>query len=1154
MQAGIALQFRQQFGEVEALLAQQKKVGEVATLQIGDRWLFYLISKPRYFHKPNPRDVERCLLSLRSVCESMGLKELCIPRIGCGLDGLSWRHTVRPMLCQAFEGSPVCVTVYTPGTTQQKTDPAEDLKGTLALMIRRNYPRGYRSEIEKRYGGLENFLWQIRSPKYKPGLLELRALAEFFYLRIPVHEREESYLVGCKTAPVTPAIHRREDVKGMALFCSCNSEPDDFGKLGHPTVVPLEDQRGSHCLPAVADGEPVLAVMGAPCSVTLVNKKYCSELSPLAATGVVVEKEPREFRDALGSYVAAIHIKGHRPIRQRVIVANMAEDLVVGQDIRAALKGYLQDAHASPTTQPERNQTGVLRVNAIQQKGGNLFTVSMDLQGNPSDVTVDTAASRSLVSRSLVPLEACRPCEYSLLAANDGELRLTGQCTLALSSGDRRWLHTFLVHEQQSPALRLLLGNDFHDRHQTNVDFKTKTFTIPGELGPTVLPRLEKGTPPGHLLALADAVGENFSGNRRVSVAKGCTIPPESDRWVPVTFHPWRPTEVMLFCGKDVKGAGRAWDLLLEPDDDHILVTNLSSEPLTIDEGAKLGFLLQNPPPHSNQSEAYVYSVAEDKWDGLVANLVQQEPLTPRGNDKKREFRMDDSLLPEERAELGRVLQKYADVFDWKGDPFRTTNVMEVRLPLKDPDKVIYQHNYALRPSQTTATRKVIKDMLEQGILERAPHSNYRIPFMIVEKGVDKETNEMKYRLVLSAKKLNEALAKINYGPPRIPDVLSQLKGQDLYSVIDLSSSFHQLAVDERDRHILTIQHEGQLYRYKKMPMGLSVSSQYLCYALTLALRDALFNTCLSYVDDTIVFSRGGMGAHAAAVEDVLSRFRRANFGVNGEKCTFGYKKVGFLGYIVDGEGYRPNPDKFRELEKLLDVKTPREAKRAYCYFSYYRSFIPNFHKIAHPVLEAGNADKETFRWGETEQQAVATLHRGLLKEVTLVHFDDRRHTIITVDGSPVYGAGAVMFQKCSRSRKYRPVSVLSKTFPRIQRSRAPYETELLALKYTLEHWRPELLALPAFEIRTDCASLKTLPAHDKVTSNQATVQRLLGEFSGKYKIIRPPRKWSVPTFIVEHRRIGRGTTCWTRKWTPGRCQTIPSGDRLRRTQSLKSR
>ncbi|KAJ1526556.1 hypothetical protein ONE63_008143 [Megalurothrips usitatus] len=378
---------------------------------------------------------------------------------------------------------------------------------------------------------------------------------------------------------------------------------------------------------------------------------------------------------------------------------------------------------------------------------------------------------------------------------------------------------------------------------------------------------------------------------------------------------------------------------------------------------------------------------------------------------------------------------------------------------------------------------------------------------MIVEKGVDKETNEMKYRLVLSAKKLNEALAKINYGPPRIPDVLIQLKGQDLYSVIELSSSFHQLAVDERDRHILTIQHEGQLYRYRKMPMGLSVSSQYLCYALTLALGDALFNTCLSYVDDTIVFSRGGMGAHAAAVEDVLSRFRRANFGVNGDKCTFGYKKVGFLGYIVDGEGYRPNPDKFRELEKLLDVKTPREAKRAYCYFSYYRSFIPNFHKIAHPVLQAGNADKETFRWGETEQQAVATLHRGLLKEVTLVHFDDRRPTIITVDGSPVYGAGAVMLQKCSCSRKYRPVSVFSKTFPRIQRSRAPYEPELLALKYTLEHWRPELLALPAFEIRTDCASLKTLPALDKVTSNQATFQRLLGEFSGKYKIIHKAAK-----------------------------------------------
>ena len=59
---------------------------------------------------------------------------------------------------------------------------------------------------------------------------------------------------------------------------------------------------------------------------------------------------------------------------------------------------------------------------------------------------------------------------------------------------------------------------------------------------------------------------------------------------------------------------------------------------------------------------------------------------------------------------------------------------------------------------------------------------------MLVEKGVDPVTKEIDYRLVLSAKKLNEAIAKINHSPPKIPHVLEKLRGKTYFSGIDFTN------------------------------------------------------------------------------------------------------------------------------------------------------------------------------------------------------------------------------------------------------------------------------------------------------------------------------------------------------------------------------
>ncbi|KAJ1518964.1 hypothetical protein ONE63_011418 [Megalurothrips usitatus] len=598
----------------------------------------------------------------------------------------------------------------------------------------------------------------------------------------------------------------------------------------------------------------------------------------------------------------------------------------------------------------------------------------------------------------------------------------------------------------------------------------------------------------------------------QVIARKESVVPKGKDARIKVSFSPRPPTTTSYFDPREaLDGKLVGWDMLVDLDDNSIWATNISDEDVVVSAGTKFGFLRNDIPVRAPKEGCHKELLDVFRRDRTTA-VEDHICVIQKDEPVEEEFDINPELSSEEREAIRHMLQRNSDVFVREDEPLRTTTIMKVRLPLKDPGRVIYQHNYSLSPVQDKAASAVIQKMLDEKVLELAPHSNYRIPFFLVEKGKDKN-GVMQYRLVLSAKKLNECLANINYAPPKIPHILAQLKGKNYFSTLDLSSSFHQLEIDERDRHILTIQHKGQLFRYRSLPQGLSISSQFLCFALTLALGKTLFNVAVNYVDDTIVYSQGPIKNHIEDLEQVLNQFREANFGINKRKCKFGFPRISFLGYITSGEEYRPDPRKFRELEKLLAAKNKAQARAIFCYYSHYRTFIKDFHKISKPILDASDPATK-FVWGPEQTNAVRTLHKMLIQNVALMHFDADRETVVTVDGSPVYGCGALLLQKCPKMKKFCPVSIYSKQFPKSQRRTTAHDAELLALYYALQKFRMELHAVKMFEIHSDCNGLEYLDSLPHPSSRQARVMLYLTQFHGKYKIkYKPGKEQACPDF-----------------------------------------
>ena len=87
------------------------QVGGCAYLSVENRYIFYLVTKQRYFHKPTMKTLEASLISMRDLCIKNNVDQLAMPRIGCGLDKLQWLQ-VSELIQRVFKQVDIEITIY----------------------------------------------------------------------------------------------------------------------------------------------------------------------------------------------------------------------------------------------------------------------------------------------------------------------------------------------------------------------------------------------------------------------------------------------------------------------------------------------------------------------------------------------------------------------------------------------------------------------------------------------------------------------------------------------------------------------------------------------------------------------------------------------------------------------------------------------------------------------------------------------------------------------------------------------------------------------------------------------------------------------------------------------------------------------------------
>ena len=120
-----------------------------------------------------------------------------------------------------------------------------------------------------------------------------------------------------------------------------------------------------------------------------------------------------------------------------------------------------------------------------------------------------------------------------------------------------------------------------------------------------------------------------------------------------------------------------------------------------------------------------------------------------------------------------------------------------------------------MHPKLDPLIQNEVKKMLDAKISFKVRHSKWVSNLVPVRK----KSGEI--RLCVDFRNLNRASDKDNYPVPPMEQLLQMVSGSDLFSLLDVFSSYNQLLVAEEDRLKTTFRTKWGTFAYSRMPFGL---------------------------------------------------------------------------------------------------------------------------------------------------------------------------------------------------------------------------------------------------------------------------------------------------------------------------------------------
>lgn len=415
-------------------------------------------------------------------------------------------------------------------------------------------------------------------------------------------------------------------------------------------------------------------------------------------------------------------------------------------------------------------------------------------------------------------------------------------------------------------------------------------------------------------------------------------------------------------------------------------------------------------------------------------------------------------------SDLQVLLSSFADIFAEPNElpPFREG--FDHQIPLAIGSNPVNQRPYRYNSMQKDVIDKMVRDMLDQGIIQYSS-SPYASPIVLVKK------KDGSWRLCVDYRGLNKQTIKDKYPIPLLEDLLDELGGSTHFSKLDLRAGFHQLRMHPPDVYKTAFKTHAGHYEYLVMPFGLTNAPCTFQGLMNHVFRHIARKFLLVFFDDILVYSPS-WDTHLTHLAEVFSVLRQQQLYLKPSKCTFGATVIEYLGHFISAAGVSTDPEKIKAIENWPIPTSQKQLRSFLGLANYYRRFIQGYSIIARPLTNL--LKKDGFLWNLEATAAFDNLKAALMHTPVLALPNFDKDFVVETDASNT-GIGAVLMQESH------PICYISRALGPRHQGLSVYEKELLAVVHAVQTWSSYLTHRP-FIIKTDQKSLKYL-LDQKVTT-----------------------------------------------------------------------
>lgn len=443
-----------------------------------------------------------------------------------------------------------------------------------------------------------------------------------------------------------------------------------------------------------------------------------------------------------------------------------------------------------------------------------------------------------------------------------------------------------------------------------------------------------------------------------------------------------------------------------------------------------------------------------------------------------------DGVLEDAKRPIEDLIKEFSDIFILEGEALTVCNSEPVQIPMRDNTPVNLKP-YPVPDKVRDLFFKEVDDLLEQGIIEETD-SPFSSPSFLLVKQKDGKT---KTRLICDYRAVNAQMQNGSHPIPLIQQTINSLAGSTVFSTVDCSRAFNQLALDDNSKQILAFSTPRGQMAWTRLSFGPKLAPYIWQKTIDRALLARDGHAAIAYADDLICHASNYV-EHLRRLRLLFECLRESNLKIKGDKVSFAQEKITYLGFEICKDGIQPSHTK---IDAILNIPVPKTTKQAKSYAAallYYKSHLPDLARILIPLYRLTRKN-QVFKWTPECQNAFDKSKQILAQRTLLAFLNDDTPPILTIDASSS-GTGVCLSQ-IQRGQEV-PIAFASKKFPEVKRCLPSYRLELMGLIFAVNTFK-NFLFLRKFMVRTDAKALVYLKTSKKLSPVLQRYAILLDEF-----------------------------------------------------------